>query len=73
VRIHSLNTLAREALAAMPHVRLHTRMSPALSASMVCFDVAGHTAEKVEAHLMKQGIVASTTRHRASHARLALG
>ena len=55
----------------MPHVKLHTPMSPQLSAGMVCFDVVGHTAEQVEAHFLTHGVVASTTPYCVSHARLA--
>jgi selenocysteine lyase/cysteine desulfurase len=70
-RIHALNGMTKQALAAMPHVRLQTPMSAGLSAGMVCFDVAGHTASEVEAHLLRRGIVASTTPYRVTHARLA--
>ncbi|HLT48618.1 MAG TPA: aminotransferase class V-fold PLP-dependent enzyme [Rubricoccaceae bacterium] len=70
-RIHALNTLAKEALAAMPHVRLYTPMSPALSAGIICFDVAGHTPEEVVAHLDARGVTASTSPYPVSYARLA--
>ena len=70
-RIHSLNSLTKEALAEIPHVKLHTPLSPSLSAGMVCFDVEGHTADQVVQKLQEQGIVASSTPYRVTHARLA--
>lgn len=42
-RVRSLNTRARQALSDLPHVRLHTPMSPRLSAGIICFEVDGHT------------------------------
>lgn len=70
-RIHSLNTMAKEALAVLPHVRLYTPRSSALSAGIICFDVDGHTPTEVVDHLRKQGIIASTTPYRESYARIA--
>lgn len=70
-RIHSLNTQAKEALAAMPHVRLYTPASPALSAGIICFDVDGHAPTEVVAHLHARGIVASTSPYPVSYARIA--
>ena len=70
-RIHSLNTMAKEALATMPHVRLYTPMSPDLSAGIICFDVDGHAPMEVVAHLREHGIVASTSPYRVSYARIA--
>lgn len=70
-RIHSLNTIAKEALAEMRHVRIHTPMSPALSGGIICFEVAGRTAEEVVGRLHERGIVASTSPYRVSYARLA--
>lgn len=70
-RIHTLNTMTKEALAAMPFVRLYTPMSAELSAGMVCFDVDGHAPERVVEHLAARGIVASTTPYRTTYARLA--
>ena len=70
-RIHALNTQAKKALAAMPHVRLYTPMSPDLSAGIICFDVDGRSPTEVVAHLHEQGIVASTSPYRVSYARIA--
>jgi selenocysteine lyase/cysteine desulfurase len=70
-RIHELNTLTKRGLAEMPHVVLHTPMSPALSSGLVCFDVAGMRPEEVVKRLHQQGIIMSATPYRRSHARFA--
>jgi selenocysteine lyase/cysteine desulfurase len=70
-RIHALNTLAKQGLARMPHVRLHTPISPALSSGMVCFDVQGMAPDAVVSRLHAEGIIMSATPYRQSHARLA--
>jgi selenocysteine lyase/cysteine desulfurase len=70
-RIHTLNTMTKEALAGMPHVRLHTPVSSELSSGIVCFDVDGHTPEQVVEHLHQFNITATTTPYRKSYARLA--
>jgi selenocysteine lyase/cysteine desulfurase len=70
-RIHELNTLTKQGLARMPHIRLHTPMSPELSSGMVCFDVQGMPPEEVVARLHDQGIIMSATPYRDSHARFA--
>ncbi len=70
-RIHGLNTQAKQALAAMPKVRLYTPMSPSLSAGIICFDVEGHTPPEVVAHLHRRGIVGSTSPYPVSYARIA--
>jgi selenocysteine lyase/cysteine desulfurase len=70
-RIHSLNTICKEALAEMPHVQLHTPMSSELSSGMVCFDVDGYTPTQVVEEYYRHKITASTTPYRESHARLA--
>ncbi len=70
-RIHELNSMAKEALAAMPHVRLYTPISPALSAGIICFDVNGHAPAEVVEHLHAQGITGSTSPYPVSYARIA--
>lgn len=70
-RVHSLNSLAKQALAEMPHVRIHTPMRPELSAGIICFDVDGHTPAEVVEGLREDGIVASTSPYRVSYVRLA--
>jgi selenocysteine lyase/cysteine desulfurase len=70
-RIHELNSLTKQGLARMPHIRLQTPMSPELSSGMVCFDVQGMPPEEVVARLHDQGIIMSATPYRESHARFA--
>lgn len=70
-RIHGLNTMAKRALAAMPHVRLHTPTSAALSAGIICFSVDGQTPAETVAHLHTRGIVGSTSPYPVSYARIA--
>ncbi len=70
-RIHALNTLAKEAMAAMPHIRVHTPRSEELSAGIICFEAAGRSGEEVLARLREHGIVASTSPYRVSYPRLA--
>ena len=70
-RIHGLNTVAKEALAEMEHVRLYTPMSPTLSAGIICFGVDGHTPAEVVAHLHERGVVGSTSPYPVSYARIA--
>lgn len=63
-RIHALNTLTKEALAELPYVRLHTPISPDLSAGMVCFGVEGYSPDQVVDKLLEKGVIASTTPYR---------
>jgi selenocysteine lyase/cysteine desulfurase len=70
-RVHSLNSLAKQALADMPHVWLHTPMSPELSAGIICFEVDGITPAEVVEGLGEDDIVASTSPYPVSYARLA--
>ena len=70
-RIHTLNTRAKEALAAIPAVRLYTPASASLSAGIICFDVDGHTPGAVVEHLHRRAIVASTSPYPVSYARIA--
>jgi selenocysteine lyase/cysteine desulfurase len=55
----------------MPRVILHTPMSQDLSAGIVCFEVAGITAEMVVKQLRQRGIVGSVTPYATQYARLA--
>lgn len=70
-RIHRLNTLAKEALAALPHVRLYTPLSDRLSSGIIAFHVEGHTAPAVVAHLHERGITGSASPYRVSYPRIA--
>jgi selenocysteine lyase/cysteine desulfurase len=60
-RIHDLNSMAKEAMAKMPKVKVHTPLSPELSAGIIAFEVAGLTPAQVVERLQQQGIIASVT------------
>ena len=70
-RTHALNRQIKEALAAMPHITMHTPMSDDVSAGMVCFEVNGMTPAEVVARLRERSIIASTTPYAVTYARLA--
>lgn len=70
-RIHTLNTQAKDALAAMPHVTLHTPRSPALSSGIICFEVDGHGPEAVVEKLREHRVISSTSPYRVSYPRIA--
>ena len=72
-RIQEMATQLKDGLAAMPHVTLHTPRDPALSAGLVCFEVAGLAPDAVVARLLDRRIVATTTPYNPSYARLAPG
>ena len=57
----------------MPGVTLYTPRDEALSAGLVCFDVAGLRPETVVARLRERRIIATTTPYSPSYARLAAG
>jgi isopenicillin-N epimerase len=70
-RIHTLNRTIKEELARMPHVKLYTPLSDALSAGIVCFDVKGMTPAQVVKRVRAQGVIASETPYAVPYARLA--
>jgi len=70
-RIRALNDRLKAGLRDAPGVTLHTPLDPALSAGIVCFEVAGKTETEVVARLLERKVVASTTPYRISYARLA--
>ncbi|MCI0416450.1 aminotransferase class V-fold PLP-dependent enzyme [bacterium] len=72
-RIHELNTLCKDGLAEMKHVKLYTPRSSQLSAGIICFDVDGLRPEQVVEKLLVKKIVASVTPYGKSFARLAPG
>jgi len=69
-RIHELAKRCKEGLAAIPSVKLHTPASAALSAALVCFEVAGKPPKAVVDYLGARKIVASQTPYATSYARL---
>lgn len=69
-RIHELNTMTKQAMAKMPHVKLHTPLSADLSAGIICFEVDGYRPEQVVEHFLDGNIIASQSPYRISYARL---
>ena len=72
-RVRSLNRYAKNALAAMPHVTLHTPRADALSAGIVCFSVRGLTPEQTVARLRTRGVIATPTPYTPSYIRFTPG
>ncbi|CAN90873.1 unnamed protein product [Sorangium cellulosum So ce56] len=70
-RIHALNRQCKEGLKGMGHVTLHTPLDAALSAGIVCFEVAGMTPEAVVGRLRERRIIASTSPYATSYVRVA--
>ena len=60
-RVHELNSRAKAEMAKMPKVKVHTPLSPELSAGIIAFEVAGLTPQQVAAGLHRKGIIASVT------------
>lgn len=69
-RIHELATHAKQALAGMKHVTLHTPMSPELSAGIICYEVAGLAPGEVVARLRAKGIITTSSPYPISYARI---
>jgi selenocysteine lyase/cysteine desulfurase len=72
-RIHALNRQLKEGLARMRNVKVYTPGADALSAGLVCFDVAGLPPDAVVAKLAQKHIIASQTPYETSYARLTPG
>jgi isopenicillin-N epimerase len=72
-RIHALARQCKEGLAAMPHVKVRTPMSEALSAGLVCFEVRGLPAGEVIKRLHARKIIGSVTPYATEYARLSPG
>ncbi|WP_437968697.1 aminotransferase class V-fold PLP-dependent enzyme [Sorangium sp. So ce260] len=70
-RIHALNRQCKDGLKGMRHVTLHTPLDEAISAGLVCFEVAGMAPAAVVARLRERKIIASTSPYGISYARVA--
>ena len=70
-RIAALNTQCKEALAAIPRVKVLTPRDAALSAGIICFEVQGRTPEETVQRLLERKVIASTSPYKVTHARLA--
>ncbi len=60
-RIHELNRHCKDELSRLPRVTVHTPMSDALSAGIICFEVDGMAPGDVVQRLRSRGVVASVT------------
>lgn len=58
-RIHELNSLAKDEMAKIPKVKIHTPKSADLSAGIITFEVDGYTPQQVVERLHDQKIIAS--------------
>jgi isopenicillin-N epimerase len=72
-RIHELARQCKEGLGHMPHVTLHTPMSEALSAGLICFEVKGLAAAEVVKRLHARKIIASVTPYATAYVRFSPG
>ena len=70
-RIHELNDQAKEAMAKMPNVILHTPRGNKLSAGMICFDVKGMKPYAVVRKLIEKKVIATTSPYAVAYARIA--
>jgi selenocysteine lyase/cysteine desulfurase len=70
-RIAALNTQCKDGLAKIPGVKVLTPRDPALSAGIICFEVAGQSASETVHKLHARKIVASTSPYKITKARLA--
>jgi len=69
-RIHALNDQAKEGLAKMTNVTVHTPRGGKLSAGLICFDVKGLRPQTVVAKLIEKKVIASNSPYRVTYARL---
>jgi isopenicillin-N epimerase len=72
-RIHELASRCKAGLAAIPKVKVHTPMSPALSAGITCFEIEGLAPKVIVTKLLERKIVASDSPYLTSYARLTPG
>jgi selenocysteine lyase/cysteine desulfurase len=70
-RIAELNTRLKQHLAGNRKIRIHTPMSPALSAGLVAFEIDGISPTDIVKRLGEQKIIASTSPYATPYARLA--
>lgn len=69
-RTTELNSMLKEGIREMDHVKLHTPVTPALSAGINCFEVKGFSEIESVEHFHKKGIIASSSPYAVSYARL---
>ena len=69
-RTHQLSTQLKAGLKEMKHVKLHTPVSPRLSAGINCFEIEGMKPEAVAKKLLEKKIVGNNSPYKISYARL---
>ena len=69
-RTTELNTMLKNELSEMPHVKLHTPLDPSLSAGINCFEVDGFQAMPAVKYFHEKNIIASASPYLVSYARL---
>ncbi len=69
-RIAALNSMAKEELAKIPGVQVHTPRDPELSAGLICFDIEGMKPTAVVEKLLEKKVIASESPYARSHPRL---
>ena len=69
-RTHQLNTMLKEGLTGIKHIKLHTPMSADLSAGINCFEVNGMKPDDVVKKLLEKNIISSSSPYQTSYVRL---
>ncbi|WP_409305025.1 aminotransferase class V-fold PLP-dependent enzyme [Peribacillus sp. SCS-155] len=72
-RVHELTRQAKEGLASMNHVCLHTPMEDRLSAGIIAFEVKGQTSKQAVQKLYEKKIVATVAPYRSEYVRITPG
>ena len=72
-RVHALSGRLKAGLVGMPGVQLVTPVDDGLSAGLVCFQIAGLSAQQVVGRLHAQSIIATVTPYAVAYPRLAAG
>lgn len=69
-RTHQLNSMLKDGLKQIKHVKLITPLSPDLSSGITCYEVKGMNANDVVRKLLSQKIISSSTPYKLVYARL---
>jgi selenocysteine lyase/cysteine desulfurase len=69
-RTHQLNTMLKEGLQTIRHIKLHTPLSYTLTAGIICFEVEGFSPDDVVKKLLEKNIISSSSPYKTSYVRL---
>lgn len=69
-RTHNLNTMLKQGLKEIKHIKLYTPVTSELSCGINCFDVDRLKPDEVVQRLLKKNIIATSSPYRISYARL---